>query len=277
VVEADGSLTYETSFDSRASSEKTDSGIRLASSQVPEQANVLTFFHVGIGQEALLEHSQVHRCAVSDLIINIIQTPRRVRQIRENGTHDVHSPIQQGVDALLQPDVVRVQAKLSQAPDSRGPNSSVLQHDPVVNEPDILGRLWRLGALDTQQVQDPDRQFGKFAILDEFAKMRERLFLASGDVFDHLKDGLHNRTLEIVPSFVTEDAGEEGEHRRMLFWEFEAERSDSINNDDLELVADVTHESADLFHQPVDGSFVASLFVRKLPRYAFAAQRTDLE
>lgn len=45
----------------------------------------------------------------------------------------------------------------------------------------------------------------------------------------------------------------------MLVWEFDAEGSDSIDNDDLELVADVTHESTDLLHQPIDGSFVAGL------------------
>ena len=108
--------------------------------------------------------------------------------------------------------------------------------------------------------------------------MRECLFLASGDIFNHLEDGLHDRTLEVVPSFVTEDAGEEGEHGRMLFWEFEAKRSDSINNDDLELVADVTHESTDLFHQPVNGCLVTGLCLSVSRQYTlFAAQRTDLE
>ena len=70
----------------------------------------------------------------------------RERDIRCN------PPIQKGVDALLQPVVIRVQAKLSQAPDSGGPNGSILQHDPIVNESDILGWLWRLGALDAQQM-----------------------------------------------------------------------------------------------------------------------------
>ena len=108
--------------------------------------------------------------------------------------------------------------------------------------------------------------------------MRERLFLASGDVFDHLKDGLYNCTLEIVPPFVAEDAGKEREHGRMLVREFEAERSDSINNDDLELITDVAHESTDLLHQPVDGSFIAGLCLSVSDQGTlFTARETDLE
>lgn len=45
----------------------------------------------------------------------------------------------------------------------------------------------------------------------------------------------------------------------MFRGELEAEGTDSVDNDDLELVADFGHETTDLFYQAVDRSFIASL------------------
>ena len=65
--------------------------------------------------------------------------------------------------------------------------------------------------------------------------------------------------LEVVSSFVPENTGKERQHDSLLRRELEAERSNGVDNDDLELVGDVGHEGCDLLHQAVHGCLVSGL------------------
>lgn len=76
---------------------------------------------------------------------------------------------------------------------------------------------------------------------------------------DHVEDSLDNRSLEFVSSLVAKYTGKEGEHDGLLGGEFEAECSDSVDDDDLELVRDLAHELGDLLHEAVNGSFITGL------------------
>jgi hypothetical protein len=67
--------------------------------------------------------------------------------------------------------------------------------------------------------------------------------------------------LEVVPTLVTKDSGEERQHDGLLSRELETKRADGIDNDDFELVGDIGHEGRDLLHQSVDRSLVTSLHV----------------
>src|SRR5882672_3833957 len=89
--------------------------------------------------------------------------------------------------------------------------------------------------------------------------MRQSLLFAVTDEFDHVEDGFYDGTLEVIATFITEDAGEEGEHRGMFEGELQTERTDGIDDDDFELVSDFSHEACDLLHKSVDGCFVAGL------------------
>ena len=100
-------------------------------------------------------------------------------------------------------------------------------------------------------MENAHRELRELAVFDELAQVRERLLLAVRDELDHVEDRLDDRALEVVAALVAEHAREEGEHRLVLGRELEAERADGVDDDDLELVANLTHEAADLLHEAV--------------------------
>jgi hypothetical protein len=71
-------------------------------------------------------------------------------------------------------------------------------------------------------------------------------------VVDNVKDGFHDCSLVLVAAFVAQDSRQEIEHERLLGRELEAKCSHGVDNNDFELVRDLGHESADLFHQTVN-------------------------
>ena len=113
--------------------------------------------------------------------------------------------------------------------------------------------------LESQKVQDTHRELSKLAVFDKLAQMAQRGFFTLGNRLDHVEDGLDYRPLEVVTTLVAQDAREEGEHRRLLRGEFEAERTDRLDDDYFELVADFGHEPADRLHQSVHRHFVPRL------------------
>jgi hypothetical protein len=90
------------------------------------------------------------------------------------------------------------------------------------------------------------------------------VFFGFGNVVDNVKNGFHDRSLVLVAAFVAQDSRQEVEHERLLGRELEAESSHGIDDDNLELVRDLGHESANLFHEPINAGFCPRL--RKIIR-----------
>ncbi len=65
---------YETSLDSRAEREKTDSEVRMSAAFTSaDLMGCFTFFDIRIGEWRCLVYLEVHCSAVSYLVVNIIQ------------------------------------------------------------------------------------------------------------------------------------------------------------------------------------------------------------
>ena len=173
------------------------------------------------------------------------------------------SPVEKHVDTLAELLIEVVQPELRQTRYGSRTHGRVLKHDTVIDESDVLGRVRRLGALDTQQVEHTNREFCELAVLDELTQVRERLLLALPDELDHVEDGFDDRALKVVSALVAQDARQEREHRFVLGRELEAERADGVDDDDLELIADLAHEAADLLHEAIDGRLIAGLKQRR--------------
>ena len=171
----------------------------------------------------------------------------------------MHIPIEQHAYTLPEHAICRVHAKLGHTGDGSSADSRIFQNNAVINKADVFGRLRRLWTLHPQQVEDPNGELRKLAVLDEFAQVRECLFLAIPDEFDHVEYGLDDGPFEVVPALVAKDAREEGEHGRVLARELEAERSDGVNDDNLEFIADFGHKTSDLFDETVDGGLISGL------------------
>lgn len=84
-------------------------------------------------------------------------------------------------------------------------------------------------------------------------------FSAVTDELDHIKDSLYDCVLEVVTPLIPKYTREERQHDSLLCREFEAQRADSIDDNDLELIGDIGHERRDLLHQAVDRGFVTGL------------------
>lgn len=112
------------------------------------------------------------------------------------------SPSQQYTDTLHQRLVFDRDTKLGQTADGSGPDYGVLEDHPVVDVSDEFGRVLGLWTLEAEQVKDPDGEFCKLAILDEFAQVGERSLSAVFDILDHVENSLDDRLLEVITSFV---------------------------------------------------------------------------
>jgi hypothetical protein len=84
-------------------------------------------------------------------------------------------------------------------------------------------------------------------------------FFTLANVLDHVKDGINHRTLEVVTTLVSQNTGQERQHDGLFRREFEAKRPNSIDDNDLEFVRDLGHETRNLLHQSVDRGLVTSL------------------
>lgn len=71
-------------------------------------------------------------------------------------------------------------------------------------------------------MENTNGELGELAVLNELAEVRESLVLALADILDHVEHRLDDGSLEVVATLVSENAGEEREHRCVLGREFEA-------------------------------------------------------
>lgn len=74
-------------------------------------------------------------------------------------------------------------------------DSFTLQHHPVENEANVLGRLGGARALLAQQVQDLRGQHCVLAVLDELAQVSQTCLLALWVLLDDADDAVHDGTL----------------------------------------------------------------------------------
>lgn len=128
------SLTYETSSDSRAARENVASAHQLCSGS---SAKTLTFSDKHVSQSLLLEHLDVHRRSVSDLVIDVLEASS-----------------QQHVDALHHRGVLDTDTKLGEGGDGSGSDDRVLEDDSVVDVADEFGRVARLRSFNAEQMQN---------------------------------------------------------------------------------------------------------------------------
>ena len=180
-------------------------------------------------------------------------------QVNVQNARSQDEPIKKHCDALLERRFCWVDTKFGQTGHRCSSNSRIFQHNTIVDEADIFCWLWRFWTFNSQQMEYADGQFCEFAIFNKFAKMREGLLLRFRDKFDHIKHSLNNSALEVITTFIPQHAGEECKHWGMFWWEFEAERANSLHDDDFEFVTNFGHKSSDLFDQTINRCFIASL------------------
>lgn len=190
----------------------------------------------------LLHKPEVESSTVSNFVIDIVQTP---------GQQDIDAPLDLGVALAY--------AKLGESSDRSRTNDGILKDDSVVDVPDVLGGLGGLGPFHSEEMQDADREFGKFTVLNELAQVSERILLGVRHELDQIEHALHHGALELVAALVAQDAAQEGEHTSLLAGELEAQRADGFDNGNLELVRDLRHEAGNVLHKTIHAGFVAGL------------------
>mmetsp|Transcript_19502 Transcript_19502/g.55769 ORF Transcript_19502/g.55769 Transcript_19502/m.55769 type:complete len:338 (+) Transcript_19502:1117-2130(+) len=178
--------------------------------------------------------------AVAHLVVHIVQGA-----LEEN-----NDAVGQGLD---------LGAKLAQSRHGSGAHVSVLQDDPVVDEADVLGRVAGGRAELAEHVEDLGRERGELAVLDELAEVEEPGFFRVRDAVNELQDGVYHNLFEIKAAFVAQDGAEKVEQDTLLGRELDAERADSADNNNFELVCNIRDEAGDLLHELFDGVLRAGL------------------
>eukprot|EP00962_Isochrysis_galbana_P003653 scaffold1041_cov124-Isochrysis_galbana.AAC.14 len=192
----------------------------------------------GVGVEAA-QQSHEEDGAVAHLVVVVVQ-----------------AALQQDCDGRAE--VGNGDAKLGQRGDGRGAYGGVLQHDAVVDEPDIFGRLLRARALDAEKEEDLRRQQRKLTVLDELAQVRQAGLLGLGHARDDDEQGVHDGLLVLEAALLAQHVCEEGHEEAVLVRELEAHGPDGVHDDDLEVVGDLRHEGRDLLHKPLNARLGAA-------------------
>ena len=154
----------------------------------------------GIRQGLLIQHFEIHCRPIPDLVIHILKTSP---QKHMHTLHDLR--------------VVDADPEFGERRDGSSPNDSVFQNDSIVNVSNVFGWVGGFWSFQTEEVQDPNGEFGELAVFNELAQVSKgynrvnrvpRLarqltsFTAVIDVFDHVENRLDDSMLEIVSSFV---------------------------------------------------------------------------
>ena len=119
-----------------------------------------------------------------------------------------------------------------------------LQHRPVVNEADKSPGGGSARCLITENVQDFDRERGKFAVLNEFTEIAQALDLIGAS---SVKNRVNNGALESLASSSLRQLWRNGEDP--VFGNFR--HSVRIDSTTTPIVADFAHEGGNLLHEPV--------------------------
>lgn len=183
----------------------------------------------------LLHQAKVECSTVADFIISVVQTS-----------------CEQDVNTAFHLWILLTDTKFGQCCYCSCSHNGVLQHNSVVDIPDVLGRLCRFWSFHAQHMQYPYGKLGEFTVLDEFAKVGKCFFLAFRHEFDQIEHAFDHSPLEVIATLLAQNTGKERQHTRLLGWELQAESSDGLYYGDLELVCNLGHESADLGHEAVD-------------------------
>lgn len=83
------------------------------------------------------------------------------------------SPRKQDLDTPLDSLICDVDSELCQTRNSSSPHDRVFEDDSVVDVSNVFRGLESLGSFDSEEVEDPDREFRELAIFDELAELSE--------------------------------------------------------------------------------------------------------
>ena len=186
------------------------------------------------------ELRQVERGPVPDLIVRVEQ-----RSSEKNN------------DAVAQ--AVTLEPEPSQGRQGRRTHRRILQDHPVIDDPDVPGRVLCFRTLLAEQVQYLDTQERKLAVLDELGQLIQRDVLRLRDVPDDGQDGVHDRLFVREPAILPQAHAQEAEHAPVLGRELDAQRPDRLDDHNLELIGQLADKVANLLHQPVDGTLISGL------------------
>jgi len=149
--------------------------------------------------------------------------------------------------------------KLCQSRDGGCSDDRVFEDDPIVDIPDVLGRLCCLGAFEADKMENPDSKFCEFAIFDKLAKVCEGFLLGVRYKLDKVEHALHNCPLKFVAPLIAQDPAQEREHAGLLVRELEAKGPDCLHDGNLKLIRDFGHEAGNLLHEAIHASLITGL------------------
>lgn len=183
----------------------------------------------------------------------------RWRKEKKGRKEERHLPAQEDTNTLLDLGILALDAKFGKGSDGGGTNNGIFKDNTVVNMTNVDSGVWEGGALCAKEVKDPGSKFRVLAIFDELAQLDEGRGHGLGDGGGDIEDGVDNGTFVLVASLLPKDTGEEGEHNTLLGGEFEAKGPDGRDDDDLELITNLTHETGDLFHETINTCLITRL------------------
>lgn len=106
--------------------------------------------------------------------------------------------------------------ELGQGGNGSGAYNRVLQHHTVVDVADVLCGLRSPGSFHTKQMEHANGELCELAVLNEFTQMSKCLLLGFRDKLDQVENALDDAALEVVATFVTQNAGKEGKHTSLF-------------------------------------------------------------
>lgn len=86
----------------------------------------------------------------------------------------------------------------------------MLQDNPVVDEANVFGGVIGFGPFLAQEVEDTSSQHGEFAVLDEFAEVRQACLFALRVLLNNADDAVHNGSLVLKATLGSKGNGSAG-------------------------------------------------------------------
>src|ERR1700737_12200 len=85
------------------------------------------------------------------------------------------------------------------------------------------------------------------------------VFSTRRDIFDHIKDSLHDSLFEIKAAFVSQNTSKEAEHNHLFTRKFQTQVPNCLDDGDFELVRYTPHEPTYFLHQSIHRRLISSL------------------